>query len=509
MILSFLGSTRQKRRLGYLVAPVAVAGTLWIRLAMDHMLNGRPTLVIFTVPIMLSGYYGGFGPGLLATLLSYLAASYYLLPPLLSFAVTSPAERWQQAFVAMAGIFISVLNGALHHSRRRAGEAVAKHLEVQQELRAAIKETADLGAALDEHAIVAITDARGRITFVNDKFCAISQYAREELLGRDHRVINSGYHPPEFFRELWTTIGRGNVWHGEIRNRAKDGSLYWVDTTIVPFLDQGGRLRRYVAIRADITARKLAEEALRQLNQELERRVETRTAELESANRELEAFSYTISHDLRAPLRVIDGFTQAVLEDAGPALSPDAQRQLNVVRRSTERMARLIDDLLRFSRLSRQPLDKQPLNMGQLVASVISEFETERAARGVRVIVGDLPRAEGDPALLRQVWTNLLSNAFKYTGKQPEALIEVGAEMERGVPVYFVRDNGAGFDMRYADKLFGVFRRLHGADEFEGTGVGLAIVRGIVHRHGGRIWADAAVGRGATFYLTLAAPPPA
>jgi len=373
----------------------------------------------------------------------------------------------------------------------------------EEQLKASQKEIGDLRAALDEHAIVAITDPQGRITFVNDKFCAISKYAREELLGQDHRIINSGYHPKEFIRELWETIGRGRVWHGEIKNQAKDGTFYWVDTTIVPFLDDKGRPRQYVAIRADITERKAAEETVRLLNADLERRVEERTAQYEAANRELEAFSYSVSHDLRAPLRAIDGFSQAVLEDYAPLLPEDGRRNLETIRQSAQRMGDLIDDLLTFARLGRQELSKRPINMGELVQRALGDLEFATRDRPVEIRVGDLPECSGDLALLKQVWMNLLSNALKYTRKREAAEVEVGCRARTGEQVYFVRDNGTGFDMRYAGKLFGVFQRLHRAEDYEGTGVGLAIVQRIVHRHGGRVWAEAAVNRGATFFFTL------
>lgn len=373
----------------------------------------------------------------------------------------------------------------------------------EEQLKASQKEIGDLKAALDEHAIVAITDPQGRITFVNDKFCAISKYAREELLGQDHRIINSGYHPKEFIRELWAAIGRGRVWHGEIKNKAKDGTFYWVDTTIVPFLDDKGKPRQYVAIRADITERKAAEETVRLLNADLERRVKERTAQYEAANRELEAFSYSVSHDLRAPLRAIDGFSQAVLEDYAALLPEDGRRNLETIRQSAQRMGDLIDDLLTFARLGRQELSKRPINMGELVRRALGDLEFATRDRPVEIRVGDLPECLGDLALLKQVWMNLLSNALKYTRKREAAEVEVGCRARTGERVYFVRDNGTGFDMRYAGKLFGVFQRLHRAEDYEGTGVGLAIVQRIVHRHGGRVWAEAAVNRGATFFFTL------
>ncbi len=373
----------------------------------------------------------------------------------------------------------------------------------EEKLRASTKEVLDLKAALDEHAIVAITDARGKITFVNDKFCAISQYARGELLGQDHRIINSTFHPKEFIRDLWATISRGRVWHGEIKNRAKDGSYYWVDTTIVPFLSDDGKPRQYIAIRADITERKKAEEAVHRMNAELEQRVTERTAQLESANRELEAFSYSVSHDLRAPLRAVDGFSQAVIEDFGPELPAEGRRQLQTIRYSAQRMGALIDDLLTFSRLNRQSLAKRRVDTRPLVRAALQELGEPWPGRRIEVRLADLPASLGDPSLLKQVWLNLLSNALKYSRKCDPAVIEIGCHHRDAAPVFFVRDNGTGFDMKYADKLFGVFQRLHRTEDYEGTGVGLATVQRIIHRHGGRIWAEAVPERGATFFFTL------
>jgi PAS domain S-box-containing protein len=504
---------------------------------------------------------------------------------------------------------------------------ITERKQIEEQLRASLREVGDLKTALDEHAIVAMTDPQGRITYVNDKFCQISQYSREELLGQDHRIINSGYHPTEFIRDLWTTITHGKVWHGEIKNRAKDGSYYWVDTTIVPFLNEKGKPRQYVAIRADITARKRDEESLRlqaslldqsydaillweldgpirfwnrgatvlysftkeeavgrvshellgtgraaiqeaqaalardgkwegelihtardgrqliiesrmvlvkendqqlvleanrditerkraeaavrELNTELEQRVIQRTAELENANKELEAFSYSVSHDLRAPLRAVDGFSQAVVEDFGPQLPEEGRHYLKTIREGAQKMGALIDDLLTFSRLSRLPLNKRSVNTKRIVDETLAELGFPVAERKIDMRIAELPPSVGDSALLKQLWLNLLSNALKYTQRRDSAVIEVGCsrEGEKDENVFFVRDNGTGFDMRYADKLFGVFQRLHRAEEFEGTGVGLAIVQRIVHRHGGRIWAEAALDKGATFYFTLEGEP--
>ena len=380
---------------------------------------------------------------------------------------------------------------------------ITESKRAEQLLKNSFKEIDDLKAALDEHAIVAITDPQGKITHVNDKFCAISRYSREELLGQDHRLINSGYHPREFFRNLWHTIAQGRVWHGEMKNKAKDGTFYWVDSTIVPFLNDQGKPRQYVAIRTDITERKEAEAEILQLNIDLEERVARRTAELEAANRELEAFSYSVSHDLRAPLRAVNGFAGIVLEDFGSQLPEEGRRHPERVRNGARQMGELIDDLLAFSRLSRQPVNRQAVNASRLVRTALEELAPQRQNRPIEMRVGELPPCQGDPVLLKQVWINLLSNAFKYTRGRDPAVVEIGCTRKNGGDVYFVRDNGTGFDMRYADKLFGVFQRLHRADEFEGTGVGLAIVQRIVHRHGGRAWAEGEVDRGATFSFTL------
>lgn len=225
--------------------------------------------------------------------------------------------------------------------------------------------------------------------------------------------------------------------------------------------------------------------------------------QLESANKELEAFSYSVSHDLRAPLRVVDGFSQAVLEDFGPKLPAEGLRQLQVIRESAQNMGQLIDDLLSFSRLSRKPLIMQSVETEPMVRAALADMNTECGGRQIQINVGALAPCKGDPALLKQVWVNLLSNALKYTRKREHAVVEIGCMEEQGEQIYFVRDNGTGFDMQYAHKLFGVFQRLHRAEEYEGTGVGLAIVQRVIHRHGGRVWADAAVDRGATFYFTV------
>lgn len=250
---------------------------------------------------------------------------------------------------------------------------------------------------------------------------------------------------------------------------------------------------------AQFMERRNARVELERLNAELEARVLARTDELALANRELESFSYSVSHDLRSPLRAINGFAHALVMEIGGELSPDAQQYFDAICSNTSRMARLIDDLLLFSKLGRAPVQLATLDMAASVSSTLDDLASERAGRVIELSIGALPPCRGDASLIKQVWTNLLSNALKYTGKCDVARINVG--FDDGA--YFVRDNGAGFDAKYANKLFGVFQRLHSAEEFEGTGVGLAIVQRIVQRHGGEIWGAGEVGRGATFHFRL------
>ncbi|MBI2253234.1 MAG: response regulator [Proteobacteria bacterium] len=252
-----------------------------------------------------------------------------------------------------------------------------------------------------------------------------------------------------------------------------------------------------------VLSRALIVRHLRMENAKLALSVRARTEELEKANRDLEAFSDSVSHDLRAPLTIITGYTDILLHSYGSGLPADAREALGMVEKGTQRMVRLIDDLLRLSRLGRQALSKTPVNVADLVHETLEDLRRAHGGGNVDIRIGELPECVGDPALLRQVFVNLLSNAFKFSRIREKPVIEIDGRLEEDERIYCIRDNGAGFDMRFAKELFGAFKRLHSDAQFEGTGVGLSIVHRIIERHGGRIWAEAALDQGATFYFSL------
>jgi PAS domain S-box-containing protein len=282
-----------------------------------------------------------------------------------------------------------------------------------------------------------------------------------------------------------------------------EGNKRYYSSSVSPIFGEGGIVEAAVVISRDVTRWKSAEAEIKELNTNLEKKVNERTQELEETNKELESFSYSISHDLRSPLRAINGFTQILLEDYSDVMDEDAKDVMNDIIHNAKRMGELIDDLLEFSRLGKQGLTKGNQNMSELVRIVIGELKVLEKGREVEFDVKPLEMVKGDRMMLKQVMVNLVSNALKYSSKKQKSVIEIGCYKENGSQIYFVKDNGVGFDMAYYDKLFGVFQRLHSQGEFEGTGVGLAIVQRIIAKHGGKVWAEGKVNEGATFYISL------
>lgn len=379
---------------------------------------------------------------------------------------------------------------------------------------AAAKERESLFRALFEQRAVGVAHVEtptGRFLRVNDRYAEILGYGRDELSERTFRDVT---HPEDVraSSELVEALmdGRRRDYTIDKRYVRKDGSIVWVTLSVSPMWTPGETPSTHIAMVLDVTERKGAEERMADLNAELERRVARRTELLTEANRELEAFSYSVSHDLRAPLRAIDGFSRILAEEQAVRLDDEGRRLLGVVSENARKMGRLIDDLLAFSRSSRAEMRKVRVDMGELARAAFAEAkQASSSVDRVELRMGELPPAIGDAALLRQVWANLVGNAVKFSSGVDRPVVEIEGEVDGRRVVYRVRDNGAGFDMAYARKLFGVFQRLHAPTEFGGTGVGLALVKRIVSRHGGDVAAEGAVGRGATFSfsLPLAGPP--
>jgi PAS domain S-box-containing protein len=391
----------------------------------------------------------------------------------------------EQSYSALAALVVTVLES----ERLRLAEQQALEKLAQQEAhyRLLAENVSDM---ITRHS------PDGTITYVSASSLRLLGYTPGDLTGH---TLAPWIHPEDVAAARSIFSGESSPAEAAVyRMRHRDGHFVWMETTSRTLRDETGS-PEIVATTRDISRRKQAEEAVYQLNQELE----DRARRLAAANRELEAFSYSVSHDLRAPLRALSGFSQALEEDYAERLDDEGRDYLHRIRAASQRMAGLIDDLLQLSRLTRAEMRRSEVNLSELACQIGVELQERYKERSVVFRVQEGLIVNGDARLLQAMLTNLLDNAWKFTSKTPDPQVEFAAAMENGRRVYFVRDNGAGFDMAYANKLFGVFQRLHTVSEFDGTGVGLATVQRIVHRHDGEIWAEAAVNKGATFYFTL------
>jgi PAS domain S-box-containing protein len=343
---------------------------------------------------------------------------------------------------------------------------------------------------------IQIIDRNWKYVYVNEAGAKQGKYSKEDLLGHTMMEKYPGIENSELFKLMRQCMNENITGFMENEFEYNDGTKGWFELSIQP-VPEG-----LFILSIDITRRKAAEAGILKLNSELEQRVKERTEQLETVNKELESFSYSISHDLRAPLRAIHGYSKMVEEDYASVLDAEGNRLLSIVQYNAQRMGTLIDDLLAFSRLGKKEIQKSDINAAEIIEATINELN-KTVEHKARINIGKLDNIQADYSLIYQVLYNLLSNAVKYSSKKENPVVTINSEIKDNEVIYSINDNGAGFDMKYGHKLFGVFQRLHGNDEFEGTGVGLAIVQRIINKHGGRVWAEGKINEGATFFFSL------
>jgi len=447
-------------------------------------------LLLFAVA--LSAWYGGITGAILALVLSCIGFDYFFVPPLHTLYISVADLPYFVTFAAFASLitWFSAIRRKVEQELRRALDS----LEVE------VAERTQQASLLNlTHDTIFVRDMNGVISYWNRGAQELYGWTAEQALGRrSHELLKTVY--PSSLGEIRAELLATGRWEGELEKSRADGSGITVASRWSLRRDDHGQPAAILETNNDITEHKRREQEIRTLNQELRKR----TAELEAINKELEAFAYSISHDLRAPLRHMSGFAELLQKSAGSSLNEKSRRYLTIILDSAKRMGNLIDDLLAFSRIGRAEARKGLVSLDQLVEEALGEVRPETEGREVVWKVGALPVWHGDRSMLRMVLVNLIANAVKFTRTRPRAEIEIGCQEQRkDQVVVFVRDNGVGFDMKYVNKLFGVFQRLHPTDAFEGMGIGLATVQRIVHRHGGQVWAEGQVDRGATFYFSL------
>jgi len=477
---------------GYGLAVLCVSVSFAVALFLDRHHFSTVSQPLFLLAIAIVAWYAGSGPAALAVVLSSLVNDYFFIPPLYSFYVTREDVPHFVIFVLVA-----LLVGWFASVRRRVERAL---LQSREELKREVAERTQQASLLNlTHDTIFVRDMSDVITYWNRGAQELYGWTPEEAIGKQaHELLHAVFPVPiDSIRAELLDSGR---WEGEVEKTKSDGTRVVVASRWSLRRDDQMRPAAILETNNDITERKRREREIRTLNEDLQKR----GTELAAINKELEAFAYSVSHDLRAPLRHMVGFTELLQKNAAAVLDEKSHRYVGIILEAAKRMGDLIDDLLAFSRIGRTETHKKTVSLEQLVREALSEVRHETEGRNIEWKVGAMPACYGDGSMLRLALINLISNAAKFTRTRPKAEIEIGStDQKSDQVVVFVRDNGVGFDMKYSDKLFGVFQRLHPHDTFEGTGIGLATVQRIIHRHGGRVWAESQVDSGATFYFSL------
>ena len=480
---------------GYGLAVLSVSAALGGALLIEHLHMREVEVPLFLFAVAVSAWYGGIGAAVLALLLSCLTFDYFFVEPIHSVYISSSDLPYFIIFATFASLvtwFSAV--------RRRAEEGLR---QARDELEIEVVERTQQASLLNlTHDSIFVRDMDFVVTYWNRGAEELYGWTPEQAVGKHSQELLQTTFPVPL-DDLLEELLRTGRWEGELERTKADGSQVTVASRWSLRRDEQKQPAAILETSNDVSERKRREEEITKLNEELGKR----SSQLEASNKELEAFAYSISHDLRAPLRHMAGFTELLKKSAAPVLNEKNQRYIAMILESAKRMGNLIDDLLAFSRIGRSEAHRTTVSMEQLVQEALTEVRQDTNGRKIVWKVGPMPPLYGDRSMLRLALVNLISNAVKFTRTRPQAEIEIGCEeQKKNQVVVFVRDNGVGFDMKYVNKLFGVFQRLHPPETFEGTGIGLATVQRIVHRHGGRIWAEGMVDQGATFYFTLFKP---
>jgi PAS domain S-box-containing protein len=478
------------RRYGLAMLSVAVVLLVGLLLASFNLRDVEFPLFLFAIAITV--WREGTGPGVLALVLSSVAFNYFFTPPIYSFYITPAELPYYAVFILFALLitWFSAVRRRVERDLRQSRDELEKEVAVRTQQANLLNLT---------HDTIFVRDMSDIITYWNRGAEELYGWTAEQAIGkRSHELLQTVFTVP--LEEINAELLRTGRWEGELGHTKADESRVVVASRWALRRDDQKRPAGVLETNNDITERKHREEEVRSLNQELLRR----STELEATNRELEAFAYSVSHDLRAPLRHIAGYAEMLQKSASLVLNDKSQRYMTVILESAKKMGKLIDDLLAFSRMGRSEARRTVVSLDQLIKEILNEVQPETFGRNIVWKIDALPLCYGDRSMLRLVLVNLISNAIKFTRQRARAEVEIGCSSgDTGEVVVFVKDNGTGFDMKYAHKLFGVFQRLHHVNEFEGTGIGLATVQRIIHRHGGKVRAEGAVDQGATFYFSL------